>query len=575
MNKLILISLLFFGILQLSAQPVIHRPPDIDHTHRTGSITREAPTGDEIVNPAEFGRTDGIFLAWAGWDIQLITDIAYHVSQDYYVYLLVSSAADEAEAYDHFHNSHVNLDNVIFILDPAVSSSSMWIRDYAPFFIKEDGTQAICDFYYGTYWTDDNISYTIADHFDLPLYDSPLLHHGGNHISDGNRMGFFTTNVYNYNGAYSQEEVDTEFKNFFGFDSLVVVEPMQGDGTSHIDMFCKLLSDTLFIVGEYGLDTPCYPGDRELLNELAEELGNLTNLDGRPFKVERMPMAPYTYGGPAGTINYTYTNSLIVNDLVLVPVYGFLMDEEALQTYQELMPDHRVIGINSSFIIEYWGAVHCVTNEYFSENPLIILHDKLQQIENGESPVITWRLNPKFIESYASVYYRTVSENDFTEILASLENGIWRANLPEMVESFEYYISGSANSGEFDFTTTLPEEAPYETFYVQCTDSNSNNDIPNWAFNLRNYPNPFNPNTVIHFQVSGVDAQDIELGIYNLKGQKVKSLSVALSPESSLLKGSAIWDGTDFSGESVSTGIYLYRLEFNNLSETKRMVLLK
>ncbi|MDD3050733.1 MAG: agmatine deiminase family protein [Candidatus Cloacimonetes bacterium] len=368
MNRFFIVFISSLVSLLFATEPVIHLPPRNSFPAPLSEILRDYPEGEEIVNPAEFGRTDGVFLAWAGWAHQLTADIAYAVSQEYQVYLLVPNLSVEILAYDYLLSQSVNMDNVSFIQVPGLTGSSIWIRDYAPFFIKEDGNQAIDDFVYGTYIGDDLISYDIAENFNLPIYSSSLMHHGGNHISDGNGMGFFSSNIYYHNPTLPRAEVNLEFQSFFGIDSLIVVDPMQGDGTGHIDMFCKLLSDTLFIVGEYDEFTECFPGDRERLNEIADYFSGLTNLDGRRFAVERIPMPPYTYGGAAGTINYTYTNSLIINDLVLVPTYGFDLDEEALQIYQLLMPDHTIIGIDSAYIIEYWGAVHCVTNEYFRES---------------------------------------------------------------------------------------------------------------------------------------------------------------------------------------------------------------
>jgi agmatine/peptidylarginine deiminase len=144
--KLLSVLVILLSIINLCADPVIHYPPSQNIINQFRGICREAPGGDEIINPAEFGRTDGVFMAWAGWDTQLIADIAYHVSQQYNVYMIVADEYAETEVYDFFHGQDVNLENVIFLYDSNVSNSSMWIRDYAPFFIKEDGAQAVDDF---------------------------------------------------------------------------------------------------------------------------------------------------------------------------------------------------------------------------------------------------------------------------------------------------------------------------------------------------------------------------------------------------------------------------------------------
>jgi len=89
----------------------------------------------------------------------------------------------------------------------------------------------------------------------------------------------------------------------------------------------------------------------------------------------------------------------------------------------------------------------------------------------------------------------------------------------------------------------------------------------------QNYPNPFNPSTTISFNLCAEHAEDASLIIYNIKGQKVKTLT-----NDQYEKGnhSVIWNGDDESGESVSSGIYLYKLKVNGKTEAvKKCLLLK
>ena len=88
---------------------------------------------------------------------------------------------------------------------------------------------------------------------------------------------------------------------------------------------------------------------------------------------------------------------------------------------------------------------------------------------------------------------------------------------------------------------------------------------------LSNYPNPFNPSTTINFSIK--NDSEVDLSIYNIKGQKIKNLA-----QNEFTKGShsIIWNGDDESGESVSSGIYFYGLNVNGKTETvKKCLLLK
>jgi hypothetical protein len=95
-------------------------------------------------------------------------------------------------------------------------------------------------------------------------------------------------------------------------------------------------------------------------------------------------------------------------------------------------------------------------------------------------------------------------------------------------------------------------------------------ELPNSFALYQNYPNPFNPSTTIEFSLP--HSGHVTLSIYDIMGRKVTVLY-----DGRMEKGSRelTWDGTDRNGELVSTGIYFYRLETEEGSFTKRMMLLK
>ena len=87
---------------------------------------------------------------------------------------------------------------------------------------------------------------------------------------------------------------------------------------------------------------------------------------------------------------------------------------------------------------------------------------------------------------------------------------------------------------------------------------------------LQNYPNPFNPTTTISYFLP--EAAKIQLDVYNLKGQLVKTL---VNVDQAAGKHHAIWDGKDSNNHKVASGVYLYRLSSPSKSLTKRMLLMK
>ena len=85
-----------------------------------------------------------------------------------------------------------------------------------------------------------------------------------------------------------------------------------------------------------------------------------------------------------------------------------------------------------------------------------------------------------------------------------------------------------------------------------------------------NYPNPFNPSTTISFSLS--KSSNLQIEIYNIKGQKVKSL---INDYQQAGNHNIIWNGKDDNGHEVSSGIYLYKMEVGEYSAIRRMSLIK
>jgi hypothetical protein len=86
----------------------------------------------------------------------------------------------------------------------------------------------------------------------------------------------------------------------------------------------------------------------------------------------------------------------------------------------------------------------------------------------------------------------------------------------------------------------------------------------------QNYPNPFNP--VTNFRFTLAKASHVRIEIYNIVGQRVKTLvDEEMKPGVYL----ADWDSKDDKGNSVSSGIYFYRMTASDFSDMKKMVLVK
>ena len=115
-----------------------------------------------------------------------------------------------------------------------------------------------------------------------------------------------------------------------------------------------------------------------------------------------------------------------------------------------------------------------------------------------------------------------------------------------------------------------PDFYPYMNITLE---SNADDVLENPMISLSNYPNPFNPETTISFDLTAEDTENAELVIYNLKGQNIRTFSnlqIAQSPNQQI-----VWNGIDEKNQPVSSGVYFYKLKTGNVEISKKMLLMK
>lgn len=131
---------------------------------------------------------------------------------------------------------------------------------------------------------------------------------------------------------------------------------------------------------------------------------------------------------------------------------------------------------------------------------------------------------------------------------------------------YTYQIGAYNTGGEFTFSN----EASATTLTQTEIPVKDPKTIPEAFDLLQNYPNPFNPYTEIRFDLPRADR--VELSVYNLYGQKIRTL---IDSEMNAGTHHAVWDGRDDKDDQVPTGIYIYRIVTDHFRAQKKMSLLK
>ena len=97
------------------------------------------------------------------------------------------------------------------------------------------------------------------------------------------------------------------------------------------------------------------------------------------------------------------------------------------------------------------------------------------------------------------------------------------------------------------------------------------NLVPNVYSLAQNYPNPFNPSTTIQYNLANDGF--VSISIYNILGQRIRDLLTGHQLAGA--RKTVVWDGKDRHGNSVASGIYIYRIQSSHFSESKRLLLIK
>ncbi len=414
--------------------------------------------------PSQRERADEILIRW-DWDHEdYHTDIAVAISEeDEAIAQIIAEDQGEADDIeDALITAGADMANVEFTVMGDDTPTVHWIRDYGPMPIVHQDTGEVSFINVNYAWDEadrpeeNQFVHNYADVIGVDVYDmeedGDITLDGGHKFVEGSGIFYTTDDVYNQNDHLSGEEVEEWFTEWFNLvERDEGFETVAGDyGLAHLDMQVNILDETTVLVAEVD-NYEEYPDEAELLDNTADFFENeVTARSGEPFEVERLPMHVYDTGPPTPSNRYlTYANSLIVNDIVLVPQYSDHddvtedMDQDAIEVYETALPDHTVIGIDAVDVADEGGAIHCTTREIPAENaPPTIDITSIYAVAN-EEVIVEAEITTDAPMDTAHVYYDTNGADDFAKVeMDDVGGDTYEANLGSYDDGTElnYFI---------------------------------------------------------------------------------------------------------------------------------------
>ena len=401
-------------------------------TSRGMNFVETDPPAGEPRFVAEFEPMQGVMIRYP---LGIPTSLVAQLADNCMVYCIVSTSY-QSQAQSSFQSAGVNMNNVTFV---NAQSDSYWVRDYGPWYIFEDRNPAIVDNIYNRPRpNDDNMSGVFANYWNIPMYGMNLEHTGGNMMEDGRGHGVSDNLVLQENNN-NETNVRNKMRDYLGINPYHITIDPQGDYIAHVDCWGKYLAPDKILIARVPQSNSHY-NDYESVAQYFET----TNCCwGYPYHV-------YRVDEPGGYTLAPYTNSLILNKTVYVPLGdNSTYNNQALAVYQDAMPGYEIIGVTNSGYSgwENTDALHCRTRGVMDFNMLFVDHRDVlfgEQEWQDSIPVVS-----KFI-----AYSGQDLKQDSLLVYYSIDGGAYQvAHMTATGNPDEYvgYIKGYQGESEINY----------------------------------------------------------------------------------------------------------------------------
>jgi len=449
-----LVSFLFFIALLFSADnngvelPIGLTEEEKGKMYIIEEMGRETdPPPTPIRNISEFERMQGVLIRYP---FGISTSIIKEMAEDVIVYCLVSSGSQNS-ANNSMTNAGVNMNNVEYIIG---STDSYWTRDYGPWWVV-DGNQdiSVVDFTYNRPRPNDNQApLKMANYLNTPYFASDIVTAGGNYMTDGYGISASSDLIFLEN-SMSDSQVLATFEEYYGVHTYHAIDDPNNTYIDHIDCWGKYLSPHKVLIRE----VPTWHAQYSQIEAVADYFSNTMTIYGELWEVYRV------YTGS----NQPYTNSLILNNKVFVPIENNSYDDDALAVYAEALPGFEILGFTGSW--QSTDALHCRAKGVPDLEMLQIFHNPIDDQDEAQNSytvdaIIDDLSEEGLIDEELVVIWWTDDMNESETIIMNIcpqdIPDCYTASIPGQSSNtiIRYYIQALDNTGRLE---TLPMAGHY------------------------------------------------------------------------------------------------------------------
>lgn len=257
-------------------------------------------------------------------------------------------------------------------------SNDTWVRDYGPLTVVAKGEAQLRDFRFnawgGKYPADLDNGMTGDLHAvglfgEIPCRTLDMVLEGGAVETDGQGTLLATRSSIlsrSRNPGMTDEEVEAALGSSLGLNRFLWLERgrLSGDDTDgHIDTLARFSNPETILHVSAHEDDP----DRPELEAMAAELRTFRQDNGSSYRLIPLPPVRPQTDDKGRRLPASYANFLIINNAVLMPVYGDPSDREAVRCMEQAFPGREIFPIDCRPLIRQNGSLHCITMQFPKE----------------------------------------------------------------------------------------------------------------------------------------------------------------------------------------------------------------
>ncbi|MCF8449988.1 MAG: agmatine deiminase family protein [Taibaiella sp.] len=192
----------------------------------------------------------------------------------------------------------------------------------------------------------------ICERIGIKVKKSDLIIDGGNVVKAKNKVILCDKVIFANQNKFSRKEIVRELHNLFQVEKIFFVPQDPSDIIGHADGMIRFIDDNHLIVNDYNWEHEAK--NRQFVRAFYIALDNIG------IEYETLPYNPYSNRSTYHA-NGIYINYLQMNNLIVLPSFGFVEDEIAKNKMSVLFPQYKIETIDSSIIALNGGVLNCIT----------------------------------------------------------------------------------------------------------------------------------------------------------------------------------------------------------------------